>query len=293
MALWRRRSEFCRKVATVVTEVRTSRRPGFLVLDTRRMGPHSKGDDLRASTSSTAFVTRSAGRLGSAMPAAAREADRGAQSCLRRNRATGCQRVTRATWSMCDAHLHAARRGALASLPRHRGRQQRAPVAQCGAAAPAGNDARTLLIGEDLHDLMVGLQGDAGLSTDFPGRVISTRSARPALPARRSACRWTASCPDGSHVRDFLSLCMDQLFNHGRKISGLFRTWRALVIRTPCGGRRGYGHHSQSPENCSRRCPTHRDYGSHRHNISELLIDAVLRWGYPVLFLEHKCCTAK
>ncbi len=28
-------------------EVRASRRPGFLVLDTRRMGPHSKGDDLR------------------------------------------------------------------------------------------------------------------------------------------------------------------------------------------------------------------------------------------------------
>ena len=40
--------DFCRNVAAVVAEVRTAGRPGFLVLDTRRMGPHSKGDDLRA-----------------------------------------------------------------------------------------------------------------------------------------------------------------------------------------------------------------------------------------------------
>jgi 2-oxoisovalerate dehydrogenase E1 component len=39
--------EFCSKVGAVVGEVRARRRPGFLVLDTRRMGPHSKGDDLR------------------------------------------------------------------------------------------------------------------------------------------------------------------------------------------------------------------------------------------------------
>src|ERR1700693_3150530 len=40
--------EFCRKVADVVTAVRAAGRPGYLVLDTRRMGPHRKGDDLRA-----------------------------------------------------------------------------------------------------------------------------------------------------------------------------------------------------------------------------------------------------
>jgi 2-oxoisovalerate dehydrogenase E1 component len=38
--------EFCTEVAAVVETVRASRRSGFLVLDTRRMGPHSKGDDF-------------------------------------------------------------------------------------------------------------------------------------------------------------------------------------------------------------------------------------------------------
>src|SRR5262249_50369814 len=38
---------FLESVEDVVKQVRTSRRPGFLVIDTMRMGPHSKGDDLR------------------------------------------------------------------------------------------------------------------------------------------------------------------------------------------------------------------------------------------------------
>jgi len=50
---------------------------------------------------------------------------------------------------------------------------------------------------------------------------------------------------------DFLTLCMDQLYNHAVKFPGMFDDMPVpLVIRTPCGGRRGYGPtHSQSPEN--------------------------------------------
>ena len=39
--------DFCRHVADAVAAVRSDGRPGFLVLDCCRMGPHSKGDDLR------------------------------------------------------------------------------------------------------------------------------------------------------------------------------------------------------------------------------------------------------
>ena len=34
-------------------------------------------------------------------------------------------------------------------------------------------------------------------------------------------------------------------------------------------------------------------YGSHRHDVGRLLIDATLRWPYPVLFLEHKLLYGK
>ena len=80
---------------------------------------------------------------------------------------------------------------------------------------------------------------------------------------------------------DFLSLCMDQLYNHAVKFPGMFRDVAVpLVIRTPCGGRRGYGPtHSQSPEHLFTSVPGLTVvYGSHRHDIGELLIDAVLRW---------------
>jgi 2-oxoisovalerate dehydrogenase E1 component len=34
-------------------------------------------------------------------------------------------------------------------------------------------------------------------------------------------------------------------------------------------------------------------YGSHRHDVARLLIDATLRWPFPVLFLEHKLLYAE
>jgi 2-oxoisovalerate dehydrogenase E1 component len=63
-----------------------------------------------------------------------------------------------------------------------------------------------------------------------------------------------------------------------------------LVIRSPCGGRRGYGPtHSQSPENLLGSVPgLTLIYASHRHRPDRLLIDATLHWPYPVVFLEHK-----
>jgi len=68
-----------------------------------------------------------------------------------------------------------------------------------------------------------------------------------------------------------------------------------LVIRTPCGGRRGYGAtHSQSPEHLFASVPGLTVvYGSHRHDTARLLIDATLRWPFPVLFLEHKLLYAE
>src|SRR5260370_9260452 len=63
-----------------------------------------------------------------------------------------------------------------------------------------------------------------------------------------------------------------------------------VVIRARSGGRRGYGAtHSQSPEHLFASVPGLTVvYGSHRHDVGRLLIDATLRWPYPLLFLEHK-----
>jgi 2-oxoisovalerate dehydrogenase E1 component len=90
---------------------------------------------------------------------------------------------------------------------------------------------------------------------------------------------------------DFLSLCMDQLYNHAVKFPGVFPEVSVpLILRTPSGGRRGYGPtHSQSPENIFTSVPGLTVlYGSQRHDVARLLVDAARQWPYPTLFLEHK-----
>jgi 2-oxoisovalerate dehydrogenase E1 component len=90
---------------------------------------------------------------------------------------------------------------------------------------------------------------------------------------------------------DFLTLAMDQIFNHAVKFPGMFEDARVpLVIRTPSGGRRGYGPtHSQSPENLLCGVPGLTVvFPSARHDPGLLLENAVLRWPYPTVFFEHK-----
>jgi 2-oxoisovalerate dehydrogenase E1 component len=95
---------------------------------------------------------------------------------------------------------------------------------------------------------------------------------------------------------DFLTLCMDQIYNHAVKFPGMFADSAVpIVIRAPCGGRRGYGPtHSQSLENIFISVPGLTViFGSHRHKIGQLLINASACWPNPTLFLEHKLLYAE
>jgi 2-oxoisovalerate dehydrogenase E1 component len=189
---------FCRNVAAVVAEVRARRRPGFLVLDTRRMGPHSKGDDLRGQDELDGIRARDP------LVAVARQLSPAAREAIEaRNRAFvdtvrhGANASPEAT--VDDAPTHIFTRHVEAPLPRYPALAAGSSVRQSLNAALRhllATEARTLLIGEDLHDPYGGaFKVTQGLSTDFPGRVISTPISEAASPARRSACRSTASCP--------------------------------------------------------------------------------------------------
>jgi 2-oxoisovalerate dehydrogenase E1 component len=152
---------------------------------------------------------------------------------------------------------------------------------------------RTILLGEDLHDPYGGaFKVTQGLSTDFPGRVISTPISEAGITGTTIGLAVAGFHPVMEVMfADFLTLCMDQIYNHAVKFPGVFPEMAVpIVIRTPSGGRRGYGPtHSQSPENIFTSVPGLTVvYGSHRHDVGRLLIDAVQRWPYPVLFLEHK-----
>jgi 2-oxoisovalerate dehydrogenase E1 component len=155
-----------------------------------------------------------------------------------------------------------------------------------------------LLLGEDLHDPYGGaFKVTQGLSTEFPDRVISTPISEAGVAGASIGLALAGFKPVTEVMfADFLTLCMDQIYNHAVKFPGMFRDIAVpLVIRSPSGGRRGYGAtHSQSPEHLFASVPGLTVvYGSHRHDVGRLLIDATLRWPFPVLFLEHKLVYAE
>jgi 2-oxoisovalerate dehydrogenase E1 component len=296
LAAWRlsdRDENFSAEVEAVVENLRENRRPGMLVIDTGRLGPHSKGDDLRD------VVERD--ELAAADPLMALAA---------RLPVDQVEQIK----STCKAFLLEVEKSAMESAlssfeitPEHTFRP--ALKVDFPKADPASvnvrlalNDALqklleydkdVVLIGEDLHDPYGGaFKVTAGLSERFKGRVISTPISEAGITGAGIGLAMAGKKPIVEIMfADFLTLCMDQIYNHAVKFPGMFvESAIPIVIRTPCGGRRGYGPtHSQSPENIFVSVPGLTVlFGSHRHNIGQLLIDASTRWPNPTLFLEHK-----
>ena len=83
---------------------------------------------------------------------------------------------------------------------------------------------------------------------------------------------------------DFITLAFDQICNHAVKFTGMFpEAETPLVIRTPAGGRRGYGPtHSQSPETLLCAVPGLTVvFPSARHVPGDLLWNSVFRLAVP------------
>jgi 2-oxoisovalerate dehydrogenase E1 component len=260
------------------------------------MGPHSKGDDLRDGEELDGIRRRDPlAALGRRLPPAEREA-------IEARNAHFVDQVREAANASSEAS-YAERPQHIFTLP-----AQVQPVSDA-PAPPAGANLRqavnaalqhlletapeALLIGQDLHEPYGGaFKVTQGLSTRYPGRVISTPISEAGVAGASIGLALAGFKPVMEVMfADFLTLCMDQLYNHAVKFPGMFDDMPVpLVIRTPCGGRRGYGPtHSQSPENLLGSVPGLTVVvPSHRHAAGRLLVDATLRWPYPVVFLEHK-----
>jgi len=288
-----RDDDFSIQVENVVSELRQARRPGMLVIDTGRLGPHSKGDDLRDPVELENLTAKD--------PLLALEANLPAAQV---------EEIKAA----CKAFLGEVERVALQSapagfdpVPEHAFKpaldiEFPAAVTAVPNIRAALNDALhkllehdpdVMLLGEDLHDPYGGaFKVTAGLSEKFKGRVISTPISEAGITGAGIGLAMAGKKPIVEIMfADFLTLCMDQIYNHAVKFPGMFaESTVPIVIRAPCGGRRGYGPtHSQSLENIFVSVPGLTVvFGSHRHNLGQLLIDATTRWPNPTLFLEHK-----
>jgi 2-oxoisovalerate dehydrogenase E1 component len=287
--------DFLESVEAVVGKVRRGRRPGFLIIDTMRMGPHSKGDDLRDSFEMAAIRHRDPlESMGRRVPEAEREELRQAAKEFVE---AACERARAAA----PAHRLEAQDSIFVLPPRSFRERPPAPAARINvrsdlnAALRAMLEAspKAILLGEDLHDPYGGaFKVTAGLSTAFPERVISTPISEAGVVGAAIGLAMHGYLPVVEIMfADFITLAFDQICNHAVKFTGMFpEAETPLVIRTPAGGRRGYGPtHSQSPETLLCAVPGLTVvFPSARHVPGDLLWNSVFRWPYPTVFLEHK-----
>jgi 2-oxoisovalerate dehydrogenase E1 component len=287
--------DFLESVESVVAAVRARRRPGFLIVDTMRMGPHSKGDDLRGSAEMAAIRERDPLEcMGRRLPQPERDELRRAARdfvdsvCARAMAAPPAQRL------LASDSIFVLPPQACSEAP---------PVPAAGSNVRANLNAalrtmlktspKVILLGEDLHDPYGGaFKVTSGLSTEFPERVISTPISEAGVVGAGIGLALHGYLPVVEIMfADFITLAFDQISNHAVKFPGMFPEARTpLVIRTPAGGRRGYGPtHSQNPETLLCAVPGLTVvFPSARHVPGDLLWSSVFRWPYPAVFLEHK-----
>jgi 2-oxoisovalerate dehydrogenase E1 component len=287
--------QFVTEIEDIVNTIRSTGQPAFLVIDTRRLGPHSKGDDLRETTEMEAIHRRDPlSRLGDTLSA---------------NERTAIEEANLRFLSEVRKVAETSPESRFKRRPKHI-----FTVGSSGAPSEAGETKQginvrsalngalrqmllenpdVMVLGEDLHDPYGGaFKVTTGLSTEFPDRVISTPISEAGIVGSAIGLSLAGFRPVVEIMfADFVTLAMDQICNHAVKFPGMFDGVSVpLVIRTPSGGRRGYGPtHSQSPENLMAGVPGLTVlFASPRHDSGQLLTRATIDWPFPTVFFEHK-----
>ncbi|HET7566636.1 MAG TPA: transketolase C-terminal domain-containing protein [Gaiellaceae bacterium] len=149
------------------------------------------------------------------------------------------------------------------------------------------------LLGEDLLDPYGGaFKVSAGLSTRWPDRVLPTPISEPSILGIAAGFALRGYRPIVEIMfGDFIALGYDQIVNGIAKFREMYdeQVTVPLVVRTPMGGRRGYGPtHSQSLEKLLMGVPGIVVVAaSECHDLGGMLADAVLD-DRPVFFIENK-----
>ncbi len=240
-------------LAAAVARARESCQPSFLALTTYRLNPHSKGDDQRDRTEVEWFRARD--------PATLAVRDYRKYSLLYEN-------------FLAEAADHIEQSLAKPTLDTRRYFIDQLPstnAAMAWQALPPADDQRiaqqlnalyhaslqqdpaAFFIGEDIADPYGGAFKIAkGLTSAFGPRARTTPISEAAITGVGIGL---AVCGHRTFVEimfgDFITYAFDQIINNASKIFHIFNQniECPVVIRTPMGGRRGYGPtHSQSLE---------------------------------------------
>jgi pyruvate/2-oxoglutarate/acetoin dehydrogenase E1 component len=169
-----------------------------------------------------------------------------------------------------------------------------------GLLSALGQNTEVFLLGEDILDPYGGaFKVTRGCSTAYPSQVIPTPISEAGLAGVAAGMSLRGLRPVVEIMfGDFITLTMDQLVNHISKFRWMYHDSVRLpmVLRTPMGGRRGYGPtHSQSLEKLfmgipevTMAAPINFFDSTHPHEPGDLLAELILHTEDPVLFIENK-----
>ena len=283
----------CDHLGRVVERVRAGH-PFFQVVDTRRLGAHSKGDDTRpASTIETLWREDPLSRWIAERPSV------GALYADARVAVEGLVRDVQArapldptpgnAWPRPPGELTSA---ALLARPSGVANQFMVDRIRTALGELLDRDRNAILLGEDIVDPYGGaFRVTRGLSARFPDRVVATSISESAIVGVATGLA-IAGVPALAELMfaDFATLAADPLVNHAAKMHYVYGLSRCpMIVRLPSGGGRGYGPtHSQSLETLFLGVPGLRVVSlSARHEPAALLA-AVLAAGAPTVLIEHK-----
>ena len=163
-----------------------------------------------------------------------------------------------------------------------------------------GDEASVILLGEDLLDPYGGaFKVTRGLSNAFPDQVLNTPISEAGMTGMAGGMALRGMRPVVEIMfGDFTTLIADQVINHITKFSGMYngKVQAPVVIRTPMGGRRGYGPtHSQTLEKyflgvpgLTVLAPFHLRGEHPLGEPGRLLYDSIIKLDSPALFIENK-----
>ena len=155
-------------------------------------------------------------------------------------------------------------------------------------------DPRVILLGEDVLDPYGGaFKVTKGLSSAYPDRVWTTPISEAGIVGVASGMALRGLRPVVEIMfGDFLTLAADQIINHAAKFRWMYndQVRVPLIVRTPMGGRRGYGPtHSQTLEKFFLGVPGLRVVSVAAFgDPGEMLRRIILEGEDPVLFIENK-----
>lgn len=154
-------------------------------------------------------------------------------------------------------------------------------------------DEKTIFLGEDILSPYGGaFKVTRDLSELRPGQVFSTPISEAAVAGISNGLALNGFRPITEIMfGDFMTLVMDQLINHASKFHHMFnkKVSCPVVIRTPMGGRRGYGPtHSQTLDKFLTGIDNVRTVALNTFLDPAILYKSICEEEHPVVVIENK-----